>query len=232
MTSSKEYMKEWRRKNQEHIRNYGKLYKNKLKIKYNKKCVVCEKLLDYRTKLEYCYKHRCRKHTKKEKIHHGIKMRDWYVKNKNTDKYNQTKIKIGKANKRALTGRKLSDEHRKNVVRALRINSLNPKRIKNLPRGKTHHFWKGGITSLNEKLRKQSKWKIWREAVFLRDNFICQNPNCNFCQNKIGVMLHPHHVKPVSLYPNLIFDINNGITYCEEFHLKSGLHKGIMEVIK
>ena len=93
--------------------------------------------------------------------------------------------------------------------------------------GENSPNWKGGITALNKKLRTSSLWKIWRESVFLRDNFTCQNKNCKFCKNKIGVLLHPHHKKPVSLFPKLVFNIENGITYCEEFHLKSGLHKGL-----
>jgi len=90
-----------------------------------------------------------------------------------------------------------------------------------------HWNWKGGITPMNKLIRSSSKWKIWRELVFLRDNFTCQNKNCNFCNNKIGVMLHPHHIKPLSLYPELVYKIENGITYCKEYHLSSGLHKGI-----
>ena len=94
-------------------------------------------------------------------------------------------------------------------------------------RGSKHWNWKGGITSSIELLRTKSKWKIWRELVFLRDNFTCQNPNCSYCHNKQGVMLHPYHIKPIRLFPELVFDINNGITYCADFHIKGGLHKGI-----
>lgn len=84
-----------------------------------------------------------------------------------------------------------------------------------------------GLTPLNKLLRANSKWKIWREAIFLRDNFTCQNENCDHCNNKIGVMLHPHHIKPLALYPELVFNIENGITYCAKYHLNSELHKGI-----
>ena len=30
--------------------------------------------------------------------------------------------------------------------------------------------------------------------------------------------------KPLSLFPELTFDVNNGITYCKGFHLNSNLH--------
>jgi len=95
--------------------------------------------------------------------------------------------------------------------------------------GKEHYNWKGGISPINRRLKNSSMYKIWRELVFLRDNFTCQNPNCSYCHNEIGVFLHPHHSKPFALYPNLRFDVNNGITYCKEFHINSKeLHKGIL----
>ena len=87
-------------------------------------------------------------------------------------------------------------------------------------KGKNNSNWKGGITPLNRLLRASSEYKIWRESVFLRDNFTCQNSNCKFCHNKIGGKLHAHHIKTFSKYPKLRFDINNGITLCEKFHKK------------
>jgi hypothetical protein len=100
-------------------------------------------------------------------------------------------------------------------------------------RAEKSHFWKGGITPLNKKLRRCSMYRIWREAVFLKDNFTCQNFNCPYCSNKMGVFLHPHHIKSFSRHPDLRFDINNGITYCKEFHINSKLlHKQILGGIK
>jgi len=90
--------------------------------------------------------------------------------------------------------------------------------------------WTDFKSELNRRLRNSSKWKVWRELVFLRDNFTCQNKNCKFCNNKMGVILHPHHIKQVKDYPELIFNVENGITYCAEFHLKSNLHKKIKQV--
>lgn len=85
--------------------------------------------------------------------------------------------------------------------------------------------WRGGNTPLNQLLRNSSMYKIWRELVFLRDNFTCQNVNCSYCQNKQGIIIHPHHIKSFVEYPELRFVLSNGITYCKEYHLESGLHK-------
>jgi len=76
-----------------------------------------------------------------------------------------------------------------------------------------------------KKIRASSEYKEWRLLVIKRDNYTCQNENCKFCKNKRGGKLQAHHIKHFSEFPDLIFDINNGITYCKRFHLKSGLHK-------
>ncbi len=92
-------------------------------------------------------------------------------------------------------------------------------------KGENHPNWQGGITPLNKLLRNSAMYQIWRNAVFLRDNFTCQNPNCEFCNNKMGVLLNAHHIKSFADYPELVFRVDNGIAYCAEFHLKPKLHK-------
>lgn len=85
---------------------------------------------------------------------------------------------------------------------------------KHTPRNKreNHYNWKGGITSLNEIERNSNQYKEWRAAVFERDNYTCRH-----CQVR-GRRLHSHHIKSFALYPELRFDINNGITLCKECH--------------
>lgn len=84
--------------------------------------------------------------------------------------------------------------------------------------GDKSNFWKGGIVNIDKIIRMSSAYKIWRDAVFLRDGFICQNENCESCGNMMGVKLNAHHKKPFSLYPELRFIVSNGITYCERYH--------------
>jgi hypothetical protein len=152
--------------------------------------------------------------------------------------------KIGLSNAISQKGYKQTTEHKKNISKSHRgimpknINLLIQKAIrfkkgerskgviftKENTLGEKNPNWKGGITPLNLMLRTSSIYAIWREAVFLRDNFTCQNPNCEYCHNKLGILLNAHHIKPFSLYPDLRFDINNGVTYCAEYHLNSKLH--------
>ncbi|MEK6829350.1 MAG: HNH endonuclease signature motif containing protein, partial [Nanoarchaeota archaeon] len=74
--------------------------------------------------------------------------------------------------------------------------------------------WQGGITTINQKIRNSYNFDQWRNSVFQRDNWICQE-----CL-KNGGELHPHHIKKFSKYPLLRFDTNNGITLCELCHDK------------
>jgi len=78
--------------------------------------------------------------------------------------------------------------------------------------GDLHWNWKGGITPEYIKIRNSTQYKEWRLQVFGRDNFTCQH-----CENR-GVYLIAHHIKSFALFPELRFDINNGITYCKECH--------------
>lgn len=59
--------------------------------------------------------------------------------------------------------------------------------------------------------RDRPEARAWRECVFVRDNFICQ-------QCKQGGKIEAHHIHMWSKYPDLRFDVDNGITLCEECH--------------
>jgi thymidylate synthase (FAD) len=108
-------------------------------------------------------------------------------------------------------------EMRKRISLANKAKGIEPK-IKFIGRGKESPSWKGGITPENHKIRCSIEFRLWRESVFARDNWVCQE-----CKIRGGV-LHPHHIKPFAKYPELRFAIDNGITLCKKCH--SDLHKG------
>jgi hypothetical protein len=78
--------------------------------------------------------------------------------------------------------------------------------------GANSYFWKGGVTPINKVIRMSLETKLWREAVFIRDNWTCQS-----CKAK-GGKLQAHHIKSFSQYPELRFSIDNGITLCVNCH--------------
>ena len=75
--------------------------------------------------------------------------------------------------------------------------------------------WKGGISEVNNTIRHSKEYKLWREAVFARDNYTCIW--CGQCGGK----LNADHIKPFTLYPELRFAIDNGRTLCVDCHKKT-----------
>jgi len=92
-------------------------------------------------------------------------------------------------------------------------------------RGNKSHFWKGGLTAKSKIIRNSSEFKLWREAIFSRDDWTCQN-----CRKRNGSELHPHHIKSFSEYPQFRFVVNNGITLCLDCH--KALHRPLAEMRK
>ena len=101
-------------------------------------------------------------------------------------------------------GKKLSEKHRKKISKALK--------------GYKCHLWKGGVTSKNGVIRSNIESRLWREAVFARDNWTCQE-----CGDNRGGNLNAHHKKSFSRYPKLRLALDNGITLCKNCHIK--VHK-------
>lgn len=80
--------------------------------------------------------------------------------------------------------------------------------------GDKHHNWKGGITPENERVRASLRYKNWRKAVFIRDNFLCQD-----CL--LPGEIQAHHIKSFAEFPELRFRISNGKTLCVPCHKKT-----------
>jgi 5-methylcytosine-specific restriction endonuclease McrA len=88
------------------------------------------------------------------------------------------------------------------------------KLIQNRQSGEQSHLWKGGLTDKNMLIRSSADYKNWRNSVFVRDDFTCQN-----CNQK-GGRLVADHILPFSLYPLLRLEISNGRTLCWCCHSK------------
>ena len=107
----------------------------------------------------------------------------------------ETLRKMSKANK----GKHLSEEIRKKRSESMR--------------GEKSRFWKGGVTSINHKIRGSLEYRLWREVIFKRDNY-----TCIWCGDDKGGNLEADHIKPFAFYPELRFAIDNGRTLCKSCH--------------
>ena len=115
-------------------------------------------------------------------------------------------------------GKKLSDEHRRNLSDSHRGNFTGP----------LSSNWKGGIEGdFLTQLKNSYFYKDWRKLVLAQDDYRCQK-----CGSVDG--LHAHHIifldwildkfniknMEDAIECKLLWDINNGITYCSSCHRK------------
>lgn len=58
-------------------------------------------------------------------------------------------------------------------------------------------------------------YKEWRKSILRKNKYTCQN-----CK-QIGGKLIAHHIHPYNNYPELQYNLDNGITLCKECHKKT-----------
>ena len=101
---------------------------------------------------------------------------------------------------------------------------------KSMRRGNQIYNYKG-TTPLYEQIRKNFKYRQWRDDVFMRDNFTCQECGLHSGCGK-AIYLHAHHIiffsDIVERYEILTFkeamnceelwNMNNGQTLCKDCH--------------
>lgn len=77
--------------------------------------------------------------------------------------------------------------------------------------GEKNPRWKGGLD--HHRIETATyEYRTWRKAVFDRDLYTCQ------CCGKRHITLNSHHIKNWKDNPNDRYDVNNGITLCEQCH--------------
>lgn len=151
---------------------------------------------------------------------------------KRTKEHNRKLSEVQKGKKRSAETKRKISEGRKGIKSTLgykhteaaktkcRLANLGRKhseetrrKMREAHKGEKHPNWQGGITPINEKIRKSLEYRLWREAVFKRDNYTCV-----WCGDNKGGNLNADHIKPFAIYPELRFALDNGRTLCVPCH--------------
>lgn len=74
--------------------------------------------------------------------------------------------------------------------------------------GEDHPLYKPDSRRKN----RRGQHGAWARAVISRDEATCRHCGA------VGVQLHAHHIKPFAEYPELRWDVSNGITLCYQCH--------------
>lgn len=156
----------------------------------------------------------------------GIKswVKPWLGKKHSEETKRKISIYVKKHPIRYWKGKKLPKQTEAAKVKALLGKKLTAeqrlRKCKSMPRGEKHYLWRGGVSNEAHNIRASIQIRLWREAVFARDNYICQKTGIR------GEKIQAHHILNFSQYPELRFAIDNGITLSEkahkEFHKKYG----------
>lgn len=81
-------------------------------------------------------------------------------------------------------------------------------------KGEGHPRWIKDRTKLAKRQERNDMAYIeWRKQVWLRDNFKCKIANPD-CEGRIEV----HHILGWAQFPELRYQLNNGITLCHAHH--------------
>lgn len=122
---------------------------------------------------------------------------------KHTD---EAKRKIGESSKKRNNrlGQKHTEETKKRISEITRERTT---------RGESHYNYKHGKLQRNLSDRRKPEYIEWRNSVFGRDNYTCKK-----CGDSRGGNLRAHHIQPFAQFPELRFDISNGVTLCHICH--------------
>lgn len=93
-----------------------------------------------------------------------------------------------------------------------------------LARREKHWAWRDGMASRRVRLRHSLRYRLWREAVFKRDNHTCVECGARSGNGK-AVYLEADHIKPWAYFPRLRFKVENGRTLCKPCHKKTPTYK-------
>lgn len=117
--------------------------------------------------------------------------------------------------------RAISERMKGNIFRFGLTTSDKQKEIARLLRtGKNNPLWKGGKSRGYKTGYYSARYKNWRREIFIRDEFTCRK-----CGKK-HIFITAHHIKSFAYFPELRFEVDNGLTLCEDCHKETDNYKG------
>lgn len=119
-------------------------------------------------------------------------------------------------------GKKHLKKTRKALAKAVETHYVNMSteeyelhRIKSsLQKGRTLETFNGFTTPENTRIRQSVEGKAWTYDILSKSSFTCTK-----CSQR-GGKLHAHHLNGFNLFPDLRFDLDNGVCLCESCHDK------------
>lgn len=95
-----------------------------------------------------------------------------------------------------------------------KITEAHKRKISESNAGKGHPNWIADRSKLAKRQQRNDYAYVeWRKSVWLRDNYKCKIANPD-CAGRIEV----HHILGWTAYPELRYQLNNGITLCHAHH--------------
>lgn len=81
--------------------------------------------------------------------------------------------------------------------------------------GELNPNWNGGVTAESNNGRNTAEHFAWKAFVLFKDRRTCQ-----LCRTKVRRKLTVHHIRNWRTFPDLRFEVDNGITLCHHCHGK------------
>lgn len=118
--------------------------------------------------------------------------------------------------KHPMKDKKFSDESKKKMSDShigKYVSSETRKKLSDMKKGSKHWNWKGGTNNRDVHSLYNPEYVDWRSKVLKRDLFKCRLAN-----EKCLGGLQVHHILPWRDYPDMRYEISNGISLCHAHH--------------
>lgn len=153
----------------------------------------------------------------------------------------ESKLKMSLA-KKGKPGHKMTQEQREALSKRLKGRVFSKEWLKKMSEshrgqkvGKDNPMWKGGTSTLSMIIRKNWKYRQWRDDVFTRDSFTCQecgdksgngraiHLEAHHCHKEFAKILEEYKINTLeqALECEELWSINNGRTLCRKCHKKA-----------